>query len=338
MCKACTPIFLTVLKPIATFGYEIVPARPSGRVSMKEFVMRATFAPKLVARLGVALLFGAAACMAQESTVVSQQPAGPPDHPWKSSVYCSGFYTSEKVSDDLRLVSGEQSEYKITFLYGDTVYLSKGSNQGVKEGDHFSVVRQESDPLRVQWFKWQDKLISAMGSHYSDLGQLTVIKAEPNIAIAKVSMSCEFMQRGDIVLPYSERPAGPFKDPSTFDSLAPASGKPKAMVVQGKTTAQMGGRWNTVFVNLGAKQGVKVGDYFRMFRYQGTHVETIPSQKNYQDQVYGFGSSPKHYEWNDLPREVLGEGIVLNVSQNSATVLITTSRSEIFAGDYVELE
>jgi len=44
------------------------------------------------------------------------------------------------------------------------------------------------------------------------------------------------------------------------------------------------------------------------------------------------------YEWNDLPREVLGEGIVLNVSQNSATVLITTSRSEIFAGDYAELE
>src|SRR5215472_12095858 len=145
--------------------------------------MRATFLPKLVARLGAALLFGAAACLAQEPTVVNQQPAGSPDHPWKSSVYCSGFYTSERVPDDLRLVSGEQSEYKLTFLYGDTVYLSKGANQGVKEGDRFSVVRRESDPLRVQWFKYQDKLIDAMGTHYSDLGQLTVIKAEPNIAI-----------------------------------------------------------------------------------------------------------------------------------------------------------
>jgi hypothetical protein len=295
--------------------------------------MRANFA-----RLCVSLLFGAGICMAQEAAVVNQQPAGPPEHAWKSSVYCSGFYTSEKVPDDLRLVSGEQSEYKITFVYGDIVYLGKGSNQGVKEGDHFSVVRPESDPLRVQWFKWQNKLTNAMGSHYSDLGQLVVIKTEPNIAIAKVSLSCEFMQRGDIVVPYSERPAGPFKDPSTFDFLAPSSGKPKAMVVQGKTTAQMSGRWSTVFVNLGTKQGVKVGDYLRVFRYQGTYAETIPVQKNYQDKMYGFGSSPKRYGWNDLPREVLGEGIVLNVSQNASTVMITNTRNEIYAGDYVELE
>jgi hypothetical protein len=39
-----------------------------------------------------------------------------------------------------------------------------------------------------------------------------------------------------------------------------------------------------------------------------------------------------------LPREILGEGIVLNVSQNASSVLLTTSRSEIMAGDYVELE
>jgi hypothetical protein len=39
-----------------------------------------------------------------------------------------------------------------------------------------------------------------------------------------------------------------------------------------------------------------------------------------------------------LPREVLGEGIVINVSRNSATVLLTYSRSGIYAGDYVEVE
>jgi hypothetical protein len=317
---------------------RLSPHGPLGVCLAKEFVMRANIAPKLAARWCVALLLGAGVCVAQEPIVVNQQPPSGPDHPWKSSVYCSGFYTSEKVSDDLRLVSGEQSEYKITFAEGNIVYLSKGSSQGVKEGDRFSVIRAEKDPLRVPWFRWQDKLTNAMGTHYSDLGQLTVIKAEPNIAIAKVSMSCEFMQRGDIVLPYSERPAGPFKDPREFDSLAPSSGKPKAMVVQGKNTAQMSGRWDVVFVNLGSQQGVKVGDYFRAFRYQGTMAETIPAQKDYQDTIYGFGTSPKHYDWNDLPREVLGEGIVLNVGQNASTVLITTVRNPIYAGDYVELE
>ena len=300
--------------------------------------MRATWLRKSAAGLGLALALGAGVALAQEPTVINQEPAGPPDHAWKSDVYCSGFYTDQKVPDDLRLVSGEQSEFKMTFSYGDIVYLSKGSNQGVKEGDRFTVVRTETDPMKVQWFKWQDKLISAMGSHYSDLGQVTVVKTEPNIAIAKISMSCAAMQRGDVVVPYSERPAGPFKDPASFDVLAPSSGKPKAMVVQGKSDSQVYGRWATVYVNLGTKQGAKVGDYFRVFRYQGSNAETTPAAKDYQDRLYGFGSNPKHYGWNDLPREILGEGIVLNVSQNSSTVLLTTTTNQIYAGDYVELE
>jgi hypothetical protein len=293
---------------------------------------------RTLVRVCLTLLFSAAISRAQEAPVQNWQPTSGPDRPWKSSVYCSGFFTSEKVPEDLRLVSGEESETKITFVSGDIVYLSKGSSQGLKEGDRFSVIRQDQDPLRVPWFKWQEKLTSAMGTYYLDLGQLTVIKTQPNVAIAKVSFSCDYMQRADIVLPFSERPSGPFKDPNAFDALAPSSGKPTAMVVQGKATAQMTGRWNTIYVNLGKAQGVKVGDYFRIFRYQGTNAETIPKEKDYQDRLYGFGTNPRNYKWNDLPREVLGEGIVLNVAQNAATVLITTSRREIFAGDYVELE
>jgi hypothetical protein len=290
-----------------------------------------------VAGLCLSVVFGAA-CMAQEAPVPATQPVPSANHAWKTTVYCSGFYTNEKVGDDLRLVSGEQSQYKVTFASGDIVFLSKGASQGVREGDRFSVVRQDKDPLRVQWFKWQEKLTRAMGTHYADLGELEVIKVQPNIAIAKVSNSCDLMQRGDIVRPFVERPAGPYKEPAALDTFAPVSGKPVAMVVRGRDTSQLTGRWDTVYVNLGAKQGVKVGDYFRIFRYQGTRSDAIPVERNYQDRVYGFGSNPTHYAWNDLPREVLGEGIVLNASENAATVLITASRMEIYSGDYVELE
>jgi hypothetical protein len=288
--------------------------------------------------LCLSLVFCAAACMGQDVQVSSTQRVEAPNHAWLSTVYCSGFYTNQKVSDDLRLVSGEQSAYKINFVERDIVYLSKGLNQGVKPGDRFAVVRQEEDKDPVLWFKWQEKLTHAMGSHYLDLGQLEVIKVEPNIAIAKVAMSCDLMQRGDIVLPFAERPAAPYKEVSAFDPFAPVSGKPVAMVVRGRDTAQVTGRWDSFYVNLGTSQGVKVGDYFRIFRYQGTSSDTIPAEKHTQDMLYGFGSNPKHYAWNDLPREVLGEGIVLNASPNSATVLVTVARREIYSGDYVELE
>jgi hypothetical protein len=279
-----------------------------------------------------------AACMGQEAQVSSTQALPPPDRPVRSTVYCSGFYSGQRVSDELRLVTGEQSEYKATFAEGDVVYLSIGANKGVQPGDRFSVLRETSDPLRVPMFKWQEKLTKAMGSFYADLGQLEVIKVQPNMAIAKVSMSCNYMQRGDIIRPFVERPTGPYKQDSAFDSLAPVSGKPVAMVVGGADTQQVTGKLDTVYVNLGTGQGVKVGDYFRIFRHQGTKPGIIAVEENYQDRLFGQGSNPRHYNWNDLPREVVGEGIVLNASQNAATVLVTVAKREIYSGDYVELE
>ncbi|HWZ96659.1 MAG TPA: hypothetical protein VN025_02770 [Candidatus Dormibacteraeota bacterium] len=285
------------------------------------------------AKLSLALLLGAGVCAAQRSEAVVK--ANQPD---ASQINCAGFYTDQKVGGDAFLVSGEESLSKLTFNNGDYVHINRGMNQGVKEGDLFNVVRQESDPDKVSWFKWQPKLIKAMGEGYVDLGQLKVIKVQPKISIAQVIFSCGPMQRGDILLPYQPRPVGPFKDPGKFDHFAPVSGKPVAMVVTSKDYAQSAGQRDTIYVNLGTAQGVKLGDYFRIFRYQGTRAETAPMEKDYQFKLYGYGSAPQRYEWNDLPREILGEGIVMNVSKNSSSVLVTYTSSEVYAGDYVEVE
>jgi len=98
------------------------------------------------------------------------------------------------------------------------------------------------------------------------------------------------------------------------------------------------GQGSTVYVNLGAAQGVRVGDYLRFFRHQGKLDEYAPNTKGYQYELYGFGSSPTRYEWKDLPREVLGEGIVLNAARNGCTVLITFSSADIYTGDNAEIE
>jgi len=108
--------------------------------------------------------------------------------------------------------------------------------------------------------------------------------------------------------------------------------------VTGKQFSQLYGRYSTVYVNLGSNQGAKVGDYYRIFRYQGSMSETAPNTEGYQYQLYGFGSTPVKYKWNDLPRELLGEGIVISVSPNSSTIYVTYSRMDMYAGDYAEIE
>jgi hypothetical protein len=281
-----------------------------------------------IGSLGLLIALAASAAAAQQA----------PKTPNTSDIYCSGMVTTEPVPYDTYLISGEQSNYKIIFAQGDLVYINKGSSQGVKVGDEFEVMRPVKDDLIVKWFSWQPGLLRAMGRTYADLGRLRVVHAQEKVSIAEVSFSCDYMQRGDVVRPFAERPAPPFKESAKFDRFAPVSGRPLAMVVTTKNFGQVTGTNGIVYVNLGSAQGVKVGDYFRIFRYQGTHNDTAFQPYGTAYKMYGFGSTPQQYKWDDLPREILGEGIVLRVSPNASTVIVTTSLREIYVGDYVELE
>ncbi len=295
-----------------------------------------------VAALSLGILVAASGAAAQTNTpgpvVSSTQRAAEATSPDYTAVYCSSFVQDEKIPEETLLISGEESNVKVIFHRGDYVYINKGSAQGVHVGDRFSVVRPVKDDVKVQWFKWQDKLMKAMGTVYKDAGQLVITTVQPNVSIAQVTFSCDYMQRGDILRHYQDRPSPPFRPDAKFDHFAPVSGKSVGMLVVGQEFSQLYGKNSIVYANIGNAQGVKIGDYLRIFRYQGSLAETAPNTKGYQYKLFGFGSTPTRYEWNDLPREVLGEGIVINLSKNSATMYITYSRIEAYAGDYVEIE
>ena len=285
--------------------------------------------------LWLSIFAGAVVTSAQG--IPEASPSGP-SSPTYSTVYCSGFVTDQRVPTDLRIVSGEQSNYAIVWGQGDYVHINSGANKGTKIGDRFVVVRPSTDPQRTEWFRGQGRLARAMGTHYIDAGQVRVVNVQPKFSVAQVIFSCYSMQRGDIVRPFQERPMPPLKEAGALDHFAPVSGKPVGRVVLGHSYWQAAGDGNTVYVNIGASQGVKVGDYVRFFRYQGTRIEYAPQTYGYQYEMVGFGRTGVPYAPRDLPREVLGEGIVLNTSRTAATVYITSSSSEVYAGDHVEPE
>lgn len=268
-----------------------------------------------------------------------------PQGPTPGQLYCSGIVTTESVPRDTYVITGEQSNYKVAFNEGDYVYINKGSSQGVKVGDEFLVIRPVEDPTQVDWTKWQTAILRKMGTVWEDEGRAKVVVAQSDVSIAQVEHSCEYLQRGDIALPFAQRPVPPLKSEANFDRFAPANGKALAMVITGKTFQQQTGKNDIVYVNLGENQGVKVGDYFRIFRYQGTEHELAYQTPRYAFDVegvlgptVGFGRVPSKYNWSNVPREDLGEGIVLRTGPNSSTVLITFALREVYSGDYVELE
>lgn len=261
------------------------------------------------------------------------------------NIYCAGLVTSEAIPHDTYVITGEQSERKNVFDPGDYVFVNKGSNQGAKVGDVFSVVRPVTDPIKVEWTKSQFAMLERMGTVWEDEARIQVVVVRPDISIGRIEHACNYLQRGDIVLPFVERPMPPLKPQEKFDRFAPATGKPLAMVITGKKFQQQFGVTDIAYVNLGNSQGVKVGDYFRIFRYQGTQHETAFQSARFAFDVegslgptYGYGSVPKKWDWTNVPREDIGEGVVLRTGPNSSTVQITFSQREIFAGDYVELE
>jgi hypothetical protein len=289
-----------------------------------------------LAALCVSILTGAVVCSAQTVPEATPRPAAQPDY---SSVYCSGFLSDPKVPDDIRVISGEQSGYKLIFGRGDYIYINRGEDKGVKVGDTFAVVRPETDPAN-EWFYGQPKRLKEMGTLYRDGGRVRVVSVYPKTSIAEVVFSCTYIQRGDVVRPFEERPAPPYKEAVRFDHFAPISGKPVGTIVSSFDFHQELGRGDAAYVNIGANKGVKVGDYMRLFRYQQSKkdVSASAAEPNYQYEVFGFGKAPMHYQGKDLPREILGEGIVLSVTKGAATVLITYSTSETYAGDFAEIE
>src|SRR5258707_13858694 len=147
-----------------------------------------------IAALSLMAVVGGGASSAQEIRTAPKVVTAP-DY---NTVNCSGFVTDQKVSEEFRLVSGEQSNYKLTWTSGDYVYINRGQDKGVRVGDRFSVVRPDDFAGDTPWFKWQGKLMKAMGTTYIESGQVRVVNVQPKVSVAEVIFSFDYIQVRDI--------------------------------------------------------------------------------------------------------------------------------------------
>jgi len=292
----------------------------------------------------VLVLLAAASLMAQQPAGAAPQMAATNltervDAPTMSDVYCAGFITNQIVPETNFVVAGWATPHQTKYADRDYIYIQGG---GFADGTQLSVVRHLHDPNRYQAFPGQTMAISAVGEPYADMGRVKVVATRNNITIAQVEFACDAINPGDLAMAYSERTIPAYRRPMPFDRFAVPNGKLQGRIIMGRDFDILMGAGRRAYLNVGADQGVKVGDYFRIVRdYQISKMEPVDALSYKATTSEDTQKKPPVFpsaRAGELPRRSLGEAIVLNVSPKSSTVMVTYSLEEGLVGDQVEME
>jgi hypothetical protein len=180
------------------------------------------------------------------------------------------------------------------------------------------------------------------------------------MAVAVIEFGCKAAVPGDLLIPWVERPEIPLGSAEVLDRFAPAHGKLNGRIVMAQDFDSLLGVGQKVYLTIGGDKGVKAGDVFRIYRAPDTEkrdeVEALSyksatmvedSQKNparirtgelsLDPEFFDLGRGPKIYV-KDLPRRIVGQAVVLNVTPTSATAMITVALEDIHLGDGLEVD
>ncbi len=298
-------------------------------------------------KLGLVLVIWAAAAMAQEAPTEAPKPqpkvaatniVARERIPTYSDVYCAGFVTNLKVPETNYVAGGWATPEQVRYNDRQYIYLTGG---GFQEGARYMIVRHVKDPNKREEFPGQRAAISAVGEPYADLGQVRIVGVQGSIGIAHVEFSCDTMVEGDIAIPYSERQIPKLAVNVPFDRFAPPNGKLTGRIVLAKDFDGIVSGGAKVYLNVGADQGVKVGDYFRVTRtYEAAkkdEVDYLSFKASYTEDTQKNEPAYPAADLNKLPRRSLAQLIVIDVTPKSATGLITFALEQVQMGDGVEM-
>jgi hypothetical protein len=269
--------------------------------------------------------------------------------PTYADVYCAGFINRQTLPDANFVAGGLQTPSTTKFVRGDVVYL-EGS--GYTAGAQYEIIRALRDINEYEMFPGQRKLLKATGQAYEEVGRVRVVDTRGKTAIALVEYSCDPVNPGDTAIPFAEKTMLSFHPPVRFDRFLPTSSKVSGRIVMGKDFDSELGTGQKIYINVGANQGVKVGDYFRAVRnYEedlhdpvdslsfraSVSEDTQKKQPSFDPAMFEKGNGPVIHV-KDLPRRAVGEVVVIGVTPTTATGMIVFAMEDIHAGDGVELD
>lgn len=258
--------------------------------------------------------------------------------PTANDMYCSGFLTTEHVSDKLFVAAGHNSPDQTRFAgIADVIFIH---GQGMKPGERYQIVRHVKDTNHYEIYRGQRAAVREAGEPYFELAIVRISDVQKDTAIATFELSCADVMPGDIAIPLVEREAPPFRNVS-LERYTPPTGKQQGRIIMAKDFDSFIGTKYKVYLSIGADKGLKPGDYLRATRtysYQYHDPEMgLSTKASEMEDTQVHPQKLAVGDMSSLPRRTLGDMIVLDVHPKSATAMILTSLEDIHVGDGVEL-
>ncbi|MCX5868120.1 MAG: LysM domain-containing protein [Proteobacteria bacterium] len=194
----------------------------------------------------------------------------------------------------------ESAEEKILLSAGDVVYTNLGDASGVKVGDRFSILEQGEKVFHPK----TKKLI---GYQVEILGDLQITELNGDVSTAKILHSYNVISRNNYIRAFE--PAVKEIDLKQF------SGQLDGMVIGSQNPVQNSVEKDIVYLDRGAREGLTVGNLMLLYRPGGSTLEP--------------GSKKKL----NLPPRLLGKMLIVDVKDETAAGLITSSLDTIMVGD-----
>jgi hypothetical protein len=269
--------------------------------------------------------------------------------PTYADLYCAGFISKQILPDANYVAGGLQTPTTTKFTRGDLVYLQ---GTGYSAGAEFEIVRALRDVNEYEMFPGQKRLLKETGQPYEEVGRIKIVDTRDKTAIGEIEYACDGVNPGDTAIPFAEKQAITFHTPLRFDRFLPSSSKVTGRIVMGKDFDSQLGTGHKLYINVGANQGVKIGDFFRAVRsYQadlGDPVDSLSFKAAIAEDtqaktpsvdpaMFTKGNGPVIHV-RDLPRRSVGEIVIIGVTNTTATGMVVFSMEDVHAGDNVELD
>jgi hypothetical protein len=185
---------------------------------------------------------------------------------------------------------------------GDIVYIKPEGRATLAKGGLMTVFRT-FDPIVDRTSR------ELIGTQHLLCGYLEILQTEPEYAVARVVRSYRPIRIGDKLMPYEKR--------SPRIGLVKSQAGIDGTIIIAEEHLEMFAEHHVAFLDRGRMHGIEPGQIYNIY-YRDEHN-------------LGTATSPKKV----FTAVDYGELIVLHVEENTATVLITDSDKEFFAGTRV---